>query len=63
MAIAWEEAGLLGSALRAATAAVQADALREVMKTLEQPAWRRLKLFGQYIICMKDWGFLLEDGP
>jgi hypothetical protein len=43
MAIATEEEGLLGRALRAATADVQAEALREVMKTLEQPAWRRLR--------------------
>jgi hypothetical protein len=40
--IAVEDAGLEGRALRAETAAVQASALREVMKTLEQPAWRRL---------------------
>jgi hypothetical protein len=33
---------LVGRALRAATASVHALALREVMKTLEQPAWRRL---------------------
>lgn len=33
---------LLGSALRAATASSQALALRDVMKTLEAPAWRRL---------------------
>ena len=32
----------MGSALRAATAASQASALREVMKTLEHPAWSRL---------------------
>ena len=40
--MASEAGGLLGRALRAAAAAVQAAALREVMKTLEQPAWRRL---------------------
>lgn len=33
----------MGSALRAATAASQASALREVMNILEQPAWRRLE--------------------
>jgi hypothetical protein len=42
MEIAVEPGGLEGSAFSAATAAVHASALREVMKTLEQPAWRRL---------------------
>jgi hypothetical protein len=42
MEMASEFAGLEGRAFSAATAAVQASALREVMKTLEQPAWRRL---------------------
>jgi hypothetical protein len=37
-----------GSALRAAQASLQAEALREEMKTLEQPAWRRLFLFHVY---------------
>jgi hypothetical protein len=32
----------LGRALRDATAESQAAALRDVMKTLEQPAWRKL---------------------
>jgi hypothetical protein len=32
-----------GSALRAAQASSQAAALRDVMKTLEQPAWMRLE--------------------
>jgi hypothetical protein len=32
----------LGSAFRASQASRQAWALREVMKTLEQPDWRRL---------------------
>lgn len=33
---------MLGSVLRALTAASQAAALREVMYTLEAPAWRNL---------------------
>lgn len=37
---------LFGRALRAAQASSHALALREVMKTLEQPAWRRLHRTG-----------------
>lgn len=37
----------LGRALRAATAESQAAALREVMKTFEAPAWRRLRLLAR----------------
>ena len=33
-----------GSALRAAHASSQAAALRDVMKTFEQPAWMRLSI-------------------
>ena len=40
--MAFAPAALLGSALSAATASSHAFALREVMYTLDAPAWRRL---------------------
>ena len=45
---------LLGSAFSAATASSQAEAFREVMYTLEQPAWRRLGLSGTTWVVWKQ---------
>jgi hypothetical protein len=44
----------LGSALRALQAASQAAALREEMKTLAAPAWRRLET--GLLVRSADWG-------
>ena len=42
-----------GRALRVLTAESQAEALREEMKTLEAPAWRRLLVQGVSLVYVK----------
>ena len=44
MGMAFAPERRLGRPLRAVQASVQAEALREVMMTREQPAWRRLSM-------------------